>query len=208
MFGEPVTNPKGWNSKAIESVADIVGGGTPPKANPSFWNGCIPWVSPKDMRELIITNTQDHITDEAIKNSATSLVPQLSILIVFRSGILVHSVPLALAGTELAINQDMKALIPKTKELDSFYLLAWLLTSEQTLLACVKRGATVHSIDGNKFKTLPIILPAQEMQERFSRMFREILGVGVSRRSSARKLNSLFSLLLRVFPAGTLDLPH
>src|SRR5581483_9190776 len=155
-------------------------------------------------RELILTDTQDHITAEAVKNSATSLVPRESVLIVFRSGILVHSIPLALAETELTLNQDMKALVPKMEEVNSFYLLAWLLTSKQTLPACVKRGATVHSIDGNKFKSLPFMLPPRKIQECFTGTFQQILATDASRNSFDEKLNSLFNLLLHRAFSGEL----
>jgi type I restriction enzyme S subunit len=67
------------------------GGGTPSKANPHFWTGGkIPWVSPKDMKF-------DLITEDAVAQSATNLVEAGSILIVVRSGILQHTIPVAVA---------------------------------------------------------------------------------------------------------------
>ncbi len=95
-------------------MADIghwFGGGTPSKANPRFWTGGkIPWVSPKDMKSDLITDAKDHITVEAVAQSATNLVEEGSILIVVRSGILQHTLPVAVTQRQVTLNQDLKAI--------------------------------------------------------------------------------------------------
>ena len=96
---------------ALGDVVEVRGGGTPSKANSSFWSGDIPWVSPKDMKSWEIDDAEDKITPEAIKGSATNLIPKDSVLIVNRSGILKHTLPVGIARRPLAINQDLKALI-------------------------------------------------------------------------------------------------
>ena len=65
----------------LGDVVEVRGGGTPSKANSSFWNGDIPWVSPKDMKCWEIEDAEDKITFDAIKRSATNLVPKNSILV-------------------------------------------------------------------------------------------------------------------------------
>ena len=74
--------PKGWIRLTMGEVGRWFGGGTPSKANPRFWTGGkIPWVSPKDMKFDLITDAQDHITEDAVAQSATNLVEEGSILI-------------------------------------------------------------------------------------------------------------------------------
>jgi type I restriction enzyme S subunit len=97
----------------LKYVCRIVGGGTPDKENLDFWNGEIPWVSPKDMGPFLIKGAEDHITREAVLASATTMVPPGSVLIVVRSGILRHTLPVGVTLGEFAINQDLKALVPK-----------------------------------------------------------------------------------------------
>jgi type I restriction enzyme S subunit len=97
---------------AHDGVLEIVGGGTPSKKNPAFWSGTIPWVSPKDMKRWIIDDTEDHITSQAIDRSSAKLIPEGAVLVVVRGMILARTWPVAVAGTELTINQDMKALHP------------------------------------------------------------------------------------------------
>src|SRR5258708_5529544 len=101
--------PRGWTRLALGEVGRWFGGGTPSKANPLFWtNGNIPWVSPKDMKCALITDSQDHITENAVSKSATNLVEAGSVLIVVRSGILQHTLPVAVAQRQVALNQDLK----------------------------------------------------------------------------------------------------
>ena len=110
MFGDPISNDKGWNTDPLTAVCSrIYGGGTPSKSHPEYFEGSIPWVSPKDMKSDVITDSIDHITKEAIANSTTNLVPKGSVLMVIRSGILKHDLPVSINAVPVTINQDMNA---------------------------------------------------------------------------------------------------
>ena len=185
----------------------MISGGTPSKENVAFWNGDIPWVSPKDMKRVIISDTEDHITADAVKKSATSLLPGGTAMMVVRSGILAHSVPVALAARPMAINQDLKGMVPnpeETGELEPYYILAWLLTAKQTLLGCVKRGATVHSIDSGRFQALPFMLPPLPLQKALARRFKDLLALQVKQTESAGMIESLFATMLHRAFSGEL----
>jgi len=106
--------------ETISSICDVKGGGTPSKSNPEFWNGQIPWVSPKDMKSYEIFDTKDHVTNEAIQKSSANLIPENSVLVVFRSGILERTIPISINRVPLTLNQDMKAFIPKSNILPDF----------------------------------------------------------------------------------------
>jgi type I restriction enzyme S subunit len=137
--------PANWRLKRLKRIVKFRGGGTPPKENIEYWRGDIPWVSLKDMKVSIISDTEDKITATAVSESATKLVPAGAVLMVVRSGILIHSIPVALAGREVTLNQDLKALIP-TLEIVSKYL-AYLISDMQRelLVEWKKEGATVKS---------------------------------------------------------------
>lgn len=107
--------PEHWGLKQIRYLCSFVGGGTPSKSNPAFWIGSIPWVSPKDMKIDYIFDAEDHISESAVKQSSTKLIPVNSVLIVVRGMILSHSFPVAINTEIVTINQDMKALIPNVK---------------------------------------------------------------------------------------------
>jgi len=155
-----------WSTATLGSLSKMVGGGTPSKKRDDFWNGDIPWVSPKDMSFREIYDAEDHITGAAVNSSATQVVPTGSVLIVVRSGILVRRFPVAIARVSLALNQDMKA-IPPGGLLQPEFLAYALAASEQVVLGqCVKRGATVHSIDIGKLQRLEFPIPAKSEQLR------------------------------------------
>jgi type I restriction enzyme S subunit len=130
-------------TKPLAELGRWTGGGTPSKANPKFWtNGTIPWVSPKDMKVPRITETQDYITPDAVENSATNVVRKGAVLIVVRSGILRHSLPVAVADRDVALNQDLKA-VELNENFEPEYV-AWALrsASRDILHTCAKGGTT------------------------------------------------------------------
>jgi type I restriction enzyme S subunit len=119
---EPWRLPSGWAWSSFHLIGETLGGVTPSKADPGFWAGSIPWVSPKDMKFDVIHDAQDHISELALEHSAARLIPEGSLLMVVRGMILAHSFPTALTATPLAINQDMKAIVPFRADLGRFLL--------------------------------------------------------------------------------------
>lgn len=156
--------PSDWSVQRIKHVVRFAGGGTPSKAVDEFWSGHIPWVSPKDMKTFRITETQDNITEAAITSSACSLIPAGAALMVVRSGILQHTIPVAINDVPVCLNQDMKALIPEDG-ISSEYL-AYLVQglNERLLDEWVKQGATVESVEFESMANTPIPVPPPEQQ--------------------------------------------
>lgn len=104
--------PAHWNIKKLKYIVRFVSGATPSKDRAEYWNGIIPWISPKDMKRLRIDSSIDSITDMAIKKSNIRLLDIGTILIVVRGMILAKKIPVALSKVPLTINQDMKGLVP------------------------------------------------------------------------------------------------
>ena len=140
--------PPHWLRVPLGGAGRWCGGGTPSKSRPEFWKGSLPWVSPKDMKVLYISDAQDHISEAAVEGSSVRLIPPGSLLMVVRGMILARAFPVALAMREVTVNQDMKALQlyePETKE----YLLIALRAFEADVLAAIE-----HSSHGTcKLKT-------------------------------------------------------
>ena len=167
MFGDPLNNDKGWRIVLITEVChSIFGGGTPPKSHPEYFTGAIPWVSPKDMKSSVISDSIDHITDEAITHSTTNLVPANSVLMVIRSGILKHTLPVAINSIPVTINQDMKAFVPN-EAVKTTFLMHYFKAIEKDVLSGV-RGVTADNIDFKAFQKRTIIAPPLILQEQFA----------------------------------------
>ena len=157
--------PELWEVKRLKYVINsITGGGTPSTGNPLFWNGIIPWVSPKDMKSAEISETEDYVTDVAVANSSTTPVAPNSILVVVRSGILKHTFPVAINRVTVCLNQDMKAIIPADCLDEKF--LYWKLKglSNIVLTVCNKMGATVDSIEVPDLLSLLVTFPQKAEQ--------------------------------------------
>ena len=148
-------------------------GGTPDKRNNDYWDhGTIKWVSSQEVKETHIQDTTYKITHKAIAESTTAIAPAYSLLLVTRSGILKHSIPVAYISEDMAINQDIKALITK-EGIDYYYLLSYLKYKKKELVsAYVKTGTTVESIIMNLFLKLEVPFPSHEEQIRISNVIR------------------------------------
>lgn len=156
--------PVNWTLAPLANLGDMVGGGTPSKNNPSFWmDGTIPWVSPKEFRAHLISDAEEHITQEAVAASATNIVPESTVLVVTRSGILSNSLPVAITTNPVAINQDVKGLIP-FEGISAEYIAAALRRySHQILSECSKSGTTVPSIVTHRLQAFQIpVAPSAE----------------------------------------------
>jgi len=160
-----VTTPKHWSKVRLKYACRIFGGGTPAKDRLEYWGGDIPWVSPKDMGTFRLCDSEDHITSEAVSSSATQVVPPGSVLVVVRSGILRHTLPVSVTTRQVAINQDMKALVPKPQIVPEF--LAYSIFGRQRELLCEwrKQGTTVESIEQNLLANCWIAFPDSAEQE-------------------------------------------
>ncbi len=166
FFGERVVNGSS-EMVALGDVATLGNGGTPSKANAEFWRGDIPWVSPKDMKSLVLTDTEDHVSTEAVESSATKLLPAETVLVVVRSGILQHTLPVAITARPMCTNQDILAIMPDKTRLDPKFLLFVLKgRSAEILRDGIKTGVTVQSFHNGFFKTFEIPLPPLEEQRR------------------------------------------
>lgn len=148
------------------------GGGTPSKANKSFWeNGNVLWTTAKDMKELFLSNSKDKITEDAVKGSSAILIPKNSILIVTRSGILRRILPISSNVIETTVNQDLKVLIPNDKANYKFLLYTLRGLEQNIRVNCMKSGTTVESVEFPLLKNYKINLPCiKEQQEIVSRV--------------------------------------
>jgi type I restriction enzyme M protein len=165
-YRDVVARTSAWPLVRLGELTNRVSGGTPSKENSAFWTGSIPWVSPKDMKEAVLHDTEDHVSEAAVKESATTLVPPGTLLCVVRSGILKHTLPLAITGREMCFNQDIIALIPTDGRLSSRFLF-WTLKgrSHEILDKGIKAGVTVQSFHSGFFSQFAIPLPPLDAQK-------------------------------------------
>jgi len=161
----PFEVPEGWVWCKLEDIVSFGGGKTPSMDNKEYWdNGKHLWVTSKDMKCSHITNSLMKITEKALEGM--TLYKKGTLLVVIRSGILRHTLPLSILEKPATVNQDLKAISPHIQEL-SEYLYVIIKANEHIILKEYhKDGTTVDSIDFDKFRCLPIPLAPIAEQKR------------------------------------------
>ena len=157
-----------WPTKPLGELVDFVGGGTPRRDRPDYWGGEIPWASVKDLQSQSLETTLETITAKGLANSASNLIPQGTVIIASRVGL----GKVAINLKPVAINQDLKALTPRSSDLSPRYLLLFLL-SKAEYLERTGVGATVKGLTLADYQKLDIVLPPLTQQERIVKLLDE-----------------------------------
>ena len=132
-----------------------------------FWEqGIIPWISSKDMKASTLVDTQDHITEKAVKEASMTVYPANSIAVVTRSGILKHTFPVAYVPFETTINQDIKMLVVNEDILPRYAFHVIQGKGKDILVKTKKQGGTVDSLDFQKVLTYKVPVPSKDIQSR------------------------------------------
>jgi len=147
---------------SIGEIADIIGGGTPSKSNPSYYNGTIPWATVRDMSTDVLSVTEHSITEAGLNGSSSNLIPGGEVIIATRVGL----GKACILKQPTAINQDLRGVIPKPGvNLDRKYLHYWFKSISNTIVAA-GTGATVQGVKLPFIKSLRIPLPPLDEQKR------------------------------------------
>ena len=154
-----------WETVSLGDVLhSIIGGGTPSKSKSEYWNGDIFWCSVKDMEDdkHYLSYTKDTITKKGLENSSANLIKAGTVITSTRMGLgraFINKV-------DMAINQDLKALIPNER-IDNRFLL-WTILSKRNELNMLGRGSTVKGITLDILKSIEISLPPLIVQRRIA----------------------------------------
>ena len=173
----------GWTTKPLGELCNVIGGGTPPKDRPDYYGGDIPWATVRDMRTDIITSTEHSITSEAVKASATNIIPAGNVVIATRVGL----GKVCLLAQDTAVNQDLRGIVPKSnKEIDVAFLFAWFKSISEQIIA-EGTGATVQGVKLPFIKGLSVPVPAMEEQRRIVTLLDEAFADIATAKANAEK---------------------
>ena len=152
-----------WRDLKFGKLGELKGGGTPSTDNPDFWEGSIPWISSSDVNEGDITNLNitRYITNKAITESATKIIPKDSVLFVSRVGV----GKLAVSKENLCTSQDFANLIPAK---DSSYFIAYYFIARNKLLHQYSQGTSIKGFTNVDLKSIPIKIPSLPEQQKIA----------------------------------------
>lgn len=165
MFGDPITNPKGWSKEILKNNAIIGTGATPSRKNPNFYNGNIPWVKSTEVRNCSISFTEEHINQDAIEHSNCSIYPiDTIILAMYGQGKTRGQV--ALLKIQAATNQACAAIQCK-KQLNPIFTF-WFFQLTYQANRKLGNGTNQKNMNLSIVGAIPLILPPLSLQQQFA----------------------------------------
>ena len=156
-------NTTTWRYLAIEDIAEVVGGGTPPTADESNFGGRIPWLTPRDLsrpHDRRVSQGSRNLTAVGLRNCSARLLPPDAVLLSTRAPVGYT----AISKNPIATNQGFKSLIP-TNDVISEYLYYWL-TANVPLLEAHATGSTYPELPARFLTKIQIAVPPVPIQRR------------------------------------------
>lgn len=171
MFGDPITNHKGWIVRQIGQVSKIVSGTTPSTQNPIYWQGNLPWLTPAEIPDNMnyINNTQRKISLKAVRDCSLRLLPRGTVILSSRAPI----GKVAIAGVPLYCNQGFKNLILDDKQMNAVFV-CYLLRQRVTEIISLGRGATFKEISKDIVSHISIYVPPLFLQNQFANFVKSV----------------------------------
>ncbi|WP_222537034.1 restriction endonuclease subunit S [Pedobacter polysacchareus] len=154
-----------WEKKRIGDIATFKGGGTPSTNKQEFWNGTIPWISSSDVLEndIFKINITRYLTEYAVANSATKIIPKGSLLVVSRVGV----GKFVITNVDICTSQDFTNLILDNKIVSNYYL-GYFLYKNRDILYSISQGTSIKGFTGADLKVIGIKLPSLFEQQKIA----------------------------------------
>ena len=164
MFGDPIDNPKGWETKQLGKVCKTTSGGTPSKNHTEYYDGgTIPWLRSGEVSQGFIYNTELFITEEGLKCSSAKMIP-IDTVVIAMYGATVGQV--GIIKSPMCTNQAICSILPN----DIFipiYLYYFLLSKKSDYLKVAVGGAQPNISQGIIKETV-IGIPPLSLQQEFA----------------------------------------
>ena len=172
MFGDIQKNTKKWEMNTLNAIADIRSGGTPSRQNEEYFKGNIPWITTVALGKITVNEKDavEFITEEAIKNSSTKLIPAYSLLFGVRVGvgkISVNTVP-------MCTNQDIVAIMNIDDNRYNQIFLKNVIDVYFEYFNNQKRGATIQGIKSEVLKNINIPVVDISLQNQFATFVQQV----------------------------------
>jgi type I restriction enzyme S subunit len=195
LFGnpDPTRNDRGWEIVKLEDFLEVGTGGTPSRSNPSYYGGSSAWVKTTELRDNIITSTEETITATGLKFSKAKIYPENTIVLAMYGQGQTRG-RTAKLGIPAATNQACAAFLPSNELLPN-YLWYWFQNSYKNIRD-LAIGTPQSNLNLSILKNLEIPKPDLNLQQRFESLVDEYLQLEALSTTSFDKTDSLFKSLL------------
>ena len=193
--------PQGWKVGNYTDIVEIKGGGTPKTGIQEYWNGTIPFFSPKDVgASCFVLDTEKHITAKGLENCNSSLFQTNTVFITARGTV----GKVVMTGTEMAMNQTNYALLGK-QNISQYYVYHITLQLVARLLKKAN-GAVFNAITTRDFTSEQIIIPPFSTIRQFSDVVKPIYENILLNDVQSNRLSALRDTLLPKLMAGEIKI--
>ena len=178
-----------WPVATVGEVCEVVSGATPRTGKPEFWDGNVPWVTPKDLSELgqkHLSDTPRKITKAGLKSCSARMLPAQSVLLSSRAPIGL----VAINTLPVCTNQGFKSLVPRFDLVSPDFLFWWLKAQEKHIQS-KGRGATFKEVSKKIVEDLQIPLPPLAEQKRIAGILDAADALRAKRREALAQLDTL-----------------
>lgn len=154
-----------WRRMKLGDISEVVGGGTPSTKNYDFWNGDIPWLTPKDLSGYnfrYISKGERNITKLGLQNSSARMLPKETVLLTSRAPIGY----VAIAQNDICTNQGFKSIVLQEGYCSEFFY--YLLKNNIDYIVGMASGSTFTEISGTQVKNLEFTIPPLEVQRKIA----------------------------------------
>ena len=167
----------------------------------NYEGGNVLWVTSQDVKSHYLDGTTTQITEKGAKE--LTLYPAGSLVMVTRSGILRHTLPVAELRKPSTVNQDIRVILPQEKYYGQWLLQFFISRNKELLLEFGKTGTTVESVDFSKMRDMVLLTPSLPEQQRIGHYFARLDNLITLHQRKYDKLCVLKkSMLDKMFPKG------
>lgn len=195
--------PQGWKICCVEDLASyMVSGGTPKSLDSSYYNGDIRWFTTKELKDGFLFDSEKHISETALKNSAAKLLPENTVLMAIYASPTVGR--LGILTAESTYNQAAVGIIAK-KEI-GYAFLYLLLLSERTNLNNLASGAAQQNLNVGIVKRYRVLVPTIDILNSFNEIVNPIFTTIKNNTAQIHNLSALRDTLLPKLMAGEIKI--
>ncbi|MBD2261143.1 restriction endonuclease subunit S [Pseudanabaena sp. FACHB-2040] len=186
-----------WQTKPIGEFCRTGSGGTPSREQEAkYYSGTIPWVKSGELRESIVFDTEEKITEVALKETSVKMIPSGALLVAMYGATVGR---IAILGIEATSNQAVCHIVPDEKIADQRYMFHALQQQVPKWLE-QRVGGAQPNISQQIIRNTPIPLPPLEEQRRIAAILDKADEVRRKRREAIRLTEELLrSQFLEMF---------
>ena len=192
MFGDPVTNPKGWMMTCVGDVTQMGTGSTPSRNHKNYFGGSISWVKSAEVDWGIVTATSECLSSDGVRAARLRLYPKGSIVLALYGQGKTRG-KCAVLGIDATINQACCSLVPRDPG-STPYLFQFLKYSYHRLRD-ESRGGNQENLNMRIVRSFPVPAPPLDVQQRYATIAESVETQKTSQRAHLAELDTLFASL-------------